>query len=220
MQAIVPGWQFLRSSKKDVFGKVYNNSVTIPAWGSKILIPNGSTDTDNSAPVANAGSSKLITLPVNTVTLNGTGTASNGNYITDYSWEKISGPAGATISTPLLATTIILNLVEGVYEYELTVTDNSGSTGKDVVQVTVKASGDVYLRPASYPSPVTNGLDYKYFEDSFLILPTFNKLTPVKTGTVTNFNLDNARKAEHLPLNYGLYQRSFGRCVHLLYKLR
>ena len=30
-------------SKKDVFGNVFDNSVTIPAWGSKVLIANGST---------------------------------------------------------------------------------------------------------------------------------------------------------------------------------
>ena len=197
---------FSGQSKKDVFGKVYNNSVTIPAWGSKILIPNGGTSTDNDAPVANAGANKLITLPVNTVTLTGTGTDPDGS-ITQYSWEKISGPDGPSISTPLLATTIIINLVEGVYEYELTVTDNSGTTGKDVVQVTVNASGSgsVYLRPASYPSPVTNGLDYKYYEGSFLILPTYNKLTPVKSGTVSNINLDNAERPEHFAFEFKGY---------------
>jgi hypothetical protein len=30
---------FSGSSKKDVFGKVYDNSVTIPAWSSKLLLP-------------------------------------------------------------------------------------------------------------------------------------------------------------------------------------
>jgi len=32
-------------SKKDVFGNVYNNSVTIPPWSSKVLIPNGTAST-------------------------------------------------------------------------------------------------------------------------------------------------------------------------------
>ena len=54
-------------SKKDVFGNVYNNSVTIPAWSSKVLIPNGTATATNTAPVANAGSSKVITLPTNSV---------------------------------------------------------------------------------------------------------------------------------------------------------
>ena len=32
---------FLGLSKKDVYGNVYNNSASIPAWGSLILIDNG-----------------------------------------------------------------------------------------------------------------------------------------------------------------------------------
>ncbi|MBC7628372.1 Ig-like domain-containing protein, partial [Ferruginibacter sp.] len=36
---------FTGLSKKDVLGNVYNNTLTIPAWGSKILINNGTTGT-------------------------------------------------------------------------------------------------------------------------------------------------------------------------------
>ncbi len=125
-------------SKKDVFGNVYNNSVTIPAWSSKVLIPNGTATITNTAPVANAGSSKVITLPTNSVSLSGTGTDTDGT-IASYSWVKISGPNAGTILSPAAANTSINSLVEGIYKYELKVTDNSGATGKDTIQVTVNA---------------------------------------------------------------------------------
>ena len=125
-------------SKKDVFGNVYNNSVTIPAWSSKVLIPNGTTTTSNKAPIAIAGTSKVITLPTNTVSLTGTGTDTDGT-IASYAWVKISGPTAGTIVSPAAASTTISSLIEGVYQYELKVTDNSGAIGKDTIQVTVNA---------------------------------------------------------------------------------
>ncbi|MEP7108366.1 MAG: PA14 domain-containing protein, partial [Ferruginibacter sp.] len=181
-------------SKKDVFGNVYNNSVTIPAWSSKVLIPNGTATTSNKAPVANAGANKVILLPINTLTLTGSGTDPDGT-ITGYSWKKISGPATGSILTPLAAITGLINLVQGAYQYELTVTDNQGSTAKDTMQVTVNPLIVNNFLPAVNPANTVNGLDYKYYEGNWTILPAFSSLTPVKTGVSTNFDLSPADRA-------------------------
>jgi len=188
---------FSGQSKKDVFGKVYNNSVTIPAWSSKVLIPNGSTSTTNKPPVANAGAFLTIVLPINTATLTGKGTDADGT-ITKYAWAKISGPSTGTIVSPGAAVTGLLNLVAGVYKYQLTVTDNLGATGKDTVQVTV-SSTSVYLHPAVNPTGTLTGLNYRYYEGSWLDVPKFGTLTPIKTGSVSNFDLTPRRTT----LNYG-----------------
>src|SRR4029077_19363474 len=45
----------------------------------------------NIPPVANAGTDQTITLPINTVTLTGTGTDADGT-VASYQWTKISGP--------------------------------------------------------------------------------------------------------------------------------
>ena len=129
-------FNFSGLSKKDVYGTVYNNAATIPAWSSVILIDNGSASGGNIPPVANAGTDKTIILPANTVNLAGTGTDADGT-ISSYNWVSISGPSTPAIATASAASTAVNNLVQGIYKYELTVTDNNGATGKDTVQVTV-----------------------------------------------------------------------------------
>ena len=132
--------QFSGLSKKDVFGNVYNNSVTIPAWSSKVLIANGTT-TPNKTPIVNAGIDKTIILPTNSLTLTGTGTDADGTILS-YAWVKVSGPSGGTVASPTAVSTAINSLVQGIYNFELTVTDNNGATGRDTVRVTVNLAGN------------------------------------------------------------------------------
>jgi type 1 glutamine amidotransferase len=93
----------------------------------------------NTAPTADAGTDQTITLPLNTVSLNGSGTDADGT-IASYTWTKVSGPAGGNISSPNTAVTDITNLQEGVYVFRLTVGDNDGASATNDVQVTVKAA--------------------------------------------------------------------------------
>ncbi|MEQ1543399.1 MAG: hypothetical protein ABL926_14250, partial [Novosphingobium sp.] len=93
----------------------------------------------NQLPTANAGADLTITLPVNTVSLNGTGTDPDGTIVS-YAWTKISGPAAGTLSNATAATATASNLVQGLYQYELKVTDNLGAIAKDTMQVTVNAA--------------------------------------------------------------------------------
>jgi hypothetical protein len=90
-------------------------------------------------PSANAGTNQTITLPANSVTLTGSGSETNGT-ITGYAWSQTGGPATATIGAPGQAQTGISNMVQGVYRFQLTVTDNSGVTATASVQVTVNAA--------------------------------------------------------------------------------
>jgi ribosomal protein L14 len=93
----------------------------------------------NIAPTANAGSNITVTLPTNSTTLNGSGTDADGTIAT-YQWSYVSGPTTYTIATPASASTNLTNLVQGVYVFRLTVTDNSGATATDVVTVNVSQS--------------------------------------------------------------------------------
>ncbi|MEP6712694.1 MAG: T9SS type A sorting domain-containing protein, partial [Ferruginibacter sp.] len=54
-----------------------------------------------------------------------------------YAWVKISGPAAGTLTNANTSTSTAGSLVQGVYSYELTVTDNGGATTRDTVLVGV-----------------------------------------------------------------------------------
>lgn len=96
----------------------------------------------NMPPIANASADKTITLPTNTVSLSGNGTDSDGT-ISSYLWTKISGPSAYNIGNAFSAVTNISGLVQGVYQFELKVTDDKGAVGKDTVQIIVKADANI-----------------------------------------------------------------------------
>ncbi|RYE23724.1 MAG: hypothetical protein EOP51_09625, partial [Sphingobacteriales bacterium] len=88
-----------------------------------------------------------ITLPVNSAMLDGSGTDADGNIVS-YAWVKLAGPSAGSITGPNAAVATATGLVQGVYQYQLTVTDDAGAIGRDTMQVTVNA-------PANIP-PVAN----------------------------------------------------------------
>lgn len=108
-------------------------------------------------PIASAGNDTTIVFPDNSVTLEGKGTASSGS-IKSWQWSQVSGPSISTISPDNTATTLVNNLVEGTYEFELTATDDTGLIGKDTVSVTV-ALGRLARESSitrAYPNPVSD----------------------------------------------------------------
>ncbi len=92
----------------------------------------------NIPPVANAGPDIALVLPGNATSLRGSGSDADGS-ITTYQWRIISATGSYQLSSPNLAQPLFSNLEQGVYEAELTVTDNVGATGKDTVVITVAA---------------------------------------------------------------------------------
>jgi len=124
----------------------------------------------NSPPTAGAGTDQTITLPVNSVTLNGSGMDSDGTIAT-YLWAQTSGPNSATIGSSSTSTTTVSNLIEGSYVFTLTVTDNMGSQGSDQITVIVLPV------PPNQPPTANAGVDK-------------NITLPTSTVTVTGSGLD------------------------------
>jgi hypothetical protein len=56
-----------------------------------------------------------------------------------YKWRKISGPDKYKIVSPDSAVTNVTDLVEGVYKFELTVTNSLGLSSRDTMTLTVSA---------------------------------------------------------------------------------
>ena len=107
----------------------------------------------NRPPVANAGADQTITLPTNTITLNGSASTDPENNITAYAWTKISGPS-SNITNANATQTQVNNLIQGTYQFELKVTDGGGLFDKDTLQVTVNAQSpppDATCEPLNRP---------------------------------------------------------------------
>jgi hypothetical protein len=86
-------------------------------------------------PIANAGPDQVITLPTDSVLLDGTSSSDPDGKISSFLWTKISGPASFTIIKASDSITVAKALVAGIYQFELRVTDNGGLSAKDTVQV-------------------------------------------------------------------------------------
>ena len=148
----------------------------------------------NIAPTANAGTDQSITLPTSTVSLTGTGTDTDGS-ISAYSWTKISGPASGTITNANSASTTVTALVQGVYQFELKVTDNNAATGLDIIQVTVNAAANIpptanagtdqsITLPTNTVSLSGSGTD----PDGTISAYSWTKISGPASGTITNAN--------------------------------
>ena len=121
-------------------------------------------DKENKVPTADAGASKVITLPTNSVTLSGSGSDADGQVVA-YSWEQVSGPAATTIVNPGATSTLIKGFVQGTYVFQLKVIDDKGATGVDTTSVVVNQGTQqtLNLQPINNPNELLfvnhNGVD-------------------------------------------------------------
>src|SRR5687768_14744977 len=75
-------------------------------------------------PIVNAGSDVFVFLPAGSCVLYASADSKNG--IESNVWRKVSGPPSQTINSPDSLSPIVDGLIEGVYEFELKVTDKEG----------------------------------------------------------------------------------------------
>lgn len=173
LTGLVQGTYVFRLTVTDNAGANATDDVTVTV--------NPAVAPPNQPPVANAGNNIIITLPVNTTTLNGSGTDPNGT-IRSYAWSRVSGPAIYTFANANAASTGLTGLVQGTYVFRLTITDNAGANATDDVTVTVNAA----VIPPNQP-PVANAGN-----NSIITLPanstTLNGNGSTDTdGTITNY---------------------------------
>jgi uncharacterized protein (DUF2249 family) len=101
------------------------------------VLPEGSTQD----PVADAGEDQTITLPENSIVLDGSASDPDGGTIATYLWTQESGPSPATLEGTDTEDLSVSDLVAGDYVFRLTVTDDEGEEGFDEVTVTVLPEG-------------------------------------------------------------------------------
>jgi hypothetical protein len=108
----------------------------------------------NNGPIAEAGPNETVTMPVTGINLNGSASTDPDGTITLYSWAKRSGP-DAEIVTPNSAHTGVIDIEQGVYVFELTVTDDKGAIASDTVVITVNPAP----APPNQPPVANAGAD-------------------------------------------------------------
>ena len=139
---------------------------------------------NSNLPVSNAGSNIVVQLPANSITLIGSGTEQGGS-IRSYNWTQLSGPNTAVFGSAASATPIVSQLIAGTYLFSLTVTDAVGFTS---------LASQVFAT-VNNPLP-SSGLNYRYYEGNWNVLPNFNTLSPVNIGVSPNVDLSIRNKAD------------------------
>jgi hypothetical protein len=93
----------------------------------------------NLPPIANAGPDQEITFPINAVLLKGTGSADPNNNIKKYTWSIIDGPATFYMPGPHSVNSLVQDMKEGIYFFQLKVEDEAGLFDLDTVKIKVNA---------------------------------------------------------------------------------
>jgi hypothetical protein len=97
----------------------------------------------NHPPVADAGVDQTISIPANIVSLDGSGSTDVDNNISSYMWTRISGPSTFSISNENAVHAQVADLLEGIYEFELKVTDAGALFSKDTVRLLVSSASSL-----------------------------------------------------------------------------
>ena len=203
------GWQKLtervgvndsKISHMDLYSKSFpagpvslGGNLQSPAAGAEnnyFVVAKQST-ASNQLPVASAGPDKSITLPLDYVTLDGSGTDADGT-ITGYSWSQISGPNTAGFSSTTVAKPTVSGLIAGSYSFGLVVRDDkNAASAADQVTVTVQSS----TSPPEACSPISM-LPCSQIQVSMPYNLTFDgsggSTIPDKNGLGTGFTMVDA----------------------------
>jgi hypothetical protein len=108
----------------------------------------------NKPPTVSAGQDQTITLPINSVALDGTASDPDGT-IASTLWEKLSG--SGTITDPTAIDTQLTGLTEGVTVLRFGATDNDGAT--TYAQTTITTKPAPTPPPSGYTETYKNGYD-------------------------------------------------------------
>ena len=111
--------------------------------------------TPNQPPVARAGADTTVQLPVDQIVLDGSPSADPDGTIEEYDWRQVEGSTNVILGEKDTDVLTVSNLREGVYTFELRVTDNEGAEATDQVVVTVTAAPG----PTNQPPVAQAGAD-------------------------------------------------------------
>ncbi|NNE76038.1 MAG: PKD domain-containing protein, partial [Pricia sp.] len=117
--------------------------------------------TDPGVPTVDAGDDQTITLPTNSTVLTALGDDPDGGSIS-YVWTQVSGPSDASLSGAATAEVSVSEMTEGVYVFQVTVTDDENETAFDQVSVTVVPAGGLLAIAEASPTSGSSPLEVSF----------------------------------------------------------
>ena len=159
-------------------------------------------DQVNLAPIANAGPDQSITVPANTVTLNGSATDDgqpNGSIA--YSWTKVSGSGTVTFGNTSQAVTTAQFSAAGTYTLRLTANDGQLSATDDVVITVSPAAAGSTIRINSGGTSYTDSSSQVWSADAYFTGGTAASYTATVSGTSDPTLYQSERSAKTLTYN-------------------
>jgi len=177
----------------DLKGNSYNGTITLEPFTSAVLIKKGlSTLQQEVSWTASAGPDQTLTLPTNSATLTGS-SSDPTTYIASYVWTKTSGPSGGDVTNSASKSITITNLVQGVYAYQLKITDDKGVSSTANVKVTVNAAQNSWTASAGPDQTLMLPVNSTTLTGSISDLNTYiasyvwTKISGPSGGLVTNY---------------------------------
>lgn len=110
----------------------------------------------NQPPIARAGNDGTITLPNNSMQLNGSASTDPEGAVLKFFWRKVSGPSATLTDTNKVVCTVT-NMVQGTYIFELRAVDPLNAFSADNVKIEVVGS----VSGSSFPFSLTKNTAFK-----------------------------------------------------------
>ncbi|WP_153796604.1 PKD domain-containing protein, partial [Foetidibacter luteolus] len=118
------------------------------------------TQPENQAPAAVINTAKTVTMPVDSLLLDGSTSKDSDGSIKAYAWKLVSGPAGYTLSDSKQSKLYVTKVTAGTYNFQLTVTDDKQATGNANVNIVVNPAPNVVpVASAKAPASITLPVD-------------------------------------------------------------
>jgi len=159
-------------------------------------------DQVNLPPIANAGPDQSITVPANTVSLNGSATDDgepNGSIT--YNWKKVSGSGTVTFGNTSQAVTTAQFSAAGTYTLRLKADDGQLSATDDVVITVNPAAAGSTIRINSGGSSYTDSSGQVWSADAYFTGGTAASYTATVSGTSDPTLYQSERFAKTLTYN-------------------